>query len=141
MAADTIVDSGAILALLDKKDRWHALCTDTLRQLPLPLLTTEAVLTEVFHLIRRSRTEMESVWTLLDSGVIVLASLDNSELRMIHFRMSRYKDVPMDFADATLVHLGEKENITAVFTVDQNDFAAYRLAGKRRFHILPRERP
>jgi predicted nucleic acid-binding protein len=55
--------------------------------------------------------------------------------------MLRYKDLPMDFADATLVYLAERENISAIFTVDQGDFAAYRIAGKRRFHILPVERP
>jgi predicted nucleic acid-binding protein len=141
MAADVIVDTGAILALLDENDRWHALCSDALRQLRLPLLTSEAVLTEVFHLIRRSRTEMEAVWTLVHSGVIVLATIDNSELHRIQALMSRYKDLPMDFADATLVHLGEREAITAVFTLDQNDFATYRINGVRRFHILPVERP
>ncbi len=141
MAADVIVDTGAILALLDENDRWHTLCSDALRQLRLPLLTSEAVLTEVFHLIRRSRTEMEAVWTLFHSGVIVLAIIENSELHRIEALMSRYKDLPMDFADATLVYLGERESITAVFTLDQNDFATYRIAGKRRFHILPVERP
>jgi len=141
MAADVIVDTGAILALLDEKDRWHEVCLGALRQVRLPLLTTEAVLTEVFHLIRRSRTEMEAVWTLLDSRVIVLATIDNSELPPIQALMSRYKDLPMDFADATLVYIGEREAITAVFTLDQNDFATYRIAGKRRFHILPVERP
>ena len=141
MAADTIVDTGAILALLDKKDKWHRLCSDTLGQLSLPLLTTEAVLTEVFHLIRRSRTEMEAVWGLLESGVVALASINHSELRRIHNMMSQYKDLPMDFADATLVHLGEREAIVAVFTLDQKDFGAYRTSGKRAFHILPTERP
>jgi len=47
----------------------------------------------------------------------------------------------MDFADATLVHLGEREAITAVFTLDQNDFATYRINGVRRFHILPSRGP
>lgn len=141
MAADVIVDTGAILALLDENDRWHQICSRVVRQLRLPLLTTEAVLTEVFHLIRRSRTEMEAVWTLLDSRVVLLATIENSELQRIQALMSRYKDLPMDFADATLVYLGEREAIAAVFTLDQNDFATYRISGKRRFHIIPVERP
>jgi len=141
MAADVNVDTGAILALLDENDRWHTVCSETLRQLRLPLLTTEAVLTEVFHLIRRSRTEKEAVWRLLSSGVIVLATIDNWELHRIQALMSPYKDLPMDFADGTLVYLGEREAITAVITVDQNDFATYRISGKRQFHILPVERP
>jgi hypothetical protein len=55
--------------------------------------------------------------------------------------MNRYSDLPMDFADATLVHLASRESISTIFTVDQNDFAAYRIAGNRRFTILPAERP
>lgn len=141
MAADLIVDTGPILALLDREDEWHRLCKNTLRQLSLPLLTTEAVLAEVFHLIRRSRTEMESVWALVENGVIVLASIEHAELAQIHEFMSRYRDLPMDFADATLVYVGERESITGVFTLDRKDFAVYRTRGKRAFHILPTERP
>jgi predicted nucleic acid-binding protein len=49
MAADALVDTGAILALQDRTDRWHRICVDTFRQLRLPLLTSEAVVTELFQ--------------------------------------------------------------------------------------------
>jgi predicted nucleic acid-binding protein len=47
----------------------------------------------------------------------------------------------MDFGDATLVHLADRESIQVIFTVDQNDFATYRITGRRRFQIIPVERP
>jgi len=47
----------------------------------------------------------------------------------------------MDFADATLVHLANRESLTAILTIDQADFATYRLAGKKRFHLLPIDQP
>jgi uncharacterized protein len=141
MAAEVLIDTGAILALLDKADRWHVLCVSTIAMLRLPLLTSEAVLTETFHLIRRSKTEMDAVWALLRSGTIVLTTIEHSELAQISTLMTRYKDRPMDFADATLVFLAERESIQAIFTVDQSDFATYRIAGKRRFRILPAEHP
>jgi predicted nucleic acid-binding protein len=47
----------------------------------------------------------------------------------------------MDFADVTLVHLAERESIQVIFTVDQNDFATYRIAGRHRFQMIPVERP
>jgi len=141
MPAEVLIDTGAILALLDKRDHWHNSCFHTLRQLRFPLLTSEAVLTETFHLIRRSRTEVDAVWGLIRSGTITLAALENPELSQISNLMNRYKDHPMDFADATLVHLAERESIQVVFTVDQNDFAAYRIGGRRRFQIIPLERP
>jgi uncharacterized protein len=46
-------------------------------------------------------------------------------------------DRPMDFADATLVHLARREDLTMIFTIDHNDFETYRIEGKRRFRILP----
>jgi uncharacterized protein len=98
-------------------------------------------LTETFHLIRRSRTEVDAVWGLIRSGTITLAAIENRELSQINNLMNRYKDRPMDFADATMVHLAERESIQVVFTVDQNDFATYRIGGRRRFQIIPVERP
>jgi predicted nucleic acid-binding protein len=43
----------------------------------------------------------------------------------------------MDFADATLVHLAERESLTTVFTVDHDDFDTYRVGGRQRFRIVP----
>lgn len=51
--------------------------------------------------------------------------------------MERYRDRPMDFADATLVHLAERESLTIVFTIDHDDFETYRIHRRRRFDIVP----
>jgi predicted nucleic acid-binding protein len=145
MAADvrpsTLLDTGAALAILNERDPWHNLCLETLRQLRLPLLTSEAVLTELFHLIGRFRSDTESAWTFVRSGAITLATIAEEELPRLHELMSRYSDHPMDFADATLVYLAERESISTIFTVDHADFATYRIAGRRRFRVLPLDRP
>src|SRR5258707_10155679 len=141
MAAEVLLDTGAILALLDKRDRWHRVCTRAYQQLRLPFLTSEAVLSELFHLLRRSRTENKTAWDMISSGTIIIAPIANEELSTIRNLMAQYYDLPMYFADATLVHLAARESISAIFTVDQNDFATYRINGKRRFYILPAERP
>jgi predicted nucleic acid-binding protein len=141
MVANLLIDTGAILAILDKNDRWHAPCLATFLQLRLPALTSEAILTEVLHLVKRSRTEMETVWKFLRSGAIALATIDHSELPLVHALMSRYRDHPMDFADATLVHLADRESLSVVFTIDRAGFETYRIAGKQRFRIIPTERP
>ncbi|HTX37189.1 MAG TPA: hypothetical protein VME43_19300 [Bryobacteraceae bacterium] len=54
MHADALIDTGAILPLLDSTDRWHRLCVETSPSLRLPLVTSEAVLTELFHLGRKT---------------------------------------------------------------------------------------
>jgi predicted nucleic acid-binding protein len=139
--ANALIDTGAILALLDRRDRWHKVCVDAFRQLRLPLLTSEAVLNELFHLVGDSRTEMEAAWKFVRSGAVVIATIDHAELSQLHGLMSRYWDCPMDFADATLVYLAKRESLSVILTVDQADFATYRIEGKRQFRVLPRKGP
>ena len=60
MAGDALVDTGAIVALLNRTDRWHGVCVDAFQQLRLPLVTSEAVLTEVFRFVGNGRRRMEA---------------------------------------------------------------------------------
>ena len=139
MSARALIDTGALLALLDRTDGWHRACTETLPQLRLPLATSEAVLTELFHLVGDSTHEMEAAWRLVRSGAVVL-SIEHAELDAVHALMSRYADRPMDFADATLVYLAKREGLSTVFTVDHDDFETYRIEGRRRFRVVPARR-
>ena len=141
MTADALVDTGALLALLDRSDRWHRVCVNVFKQLRLPLITSEAVLTELFHLVGDNRRETKAAWGLVRSGAVVLASIADSELPDLHALMVRYADCPMDFADATLVHLAKREGLTTIFTVDYSDFNTYRIEGRRRFRVLPSSLP
>ena len=140
MAANTnaLIDTGAMLALLDSRDRWHSICKETFYSLQLPLLTSQAVLTELFHLVGSRRRDMEAAWNFVRSGAIVSGTITDSELSHPHSLMFKYADTPMDFADATLVYLAGRERISTVFTIDQSDFETYRMPGNRRFRIVPR---
>jgi uncharacterized protein len=137
MHANALIDTGAILALLDRTDRWHRICVETFPSFRLPLVTSEAVLTELFHLVGDDGKEMESAWKFVRSGALELAVIEDGELPAVHALMSRYWDRPMDFADATLVYLARRENLSTVFTVDHADFETYRIDGRRRFRVLP----
>ena len=141
MPAESLIDTGAILALLDRSDRWHGACVRAFAQLRLPLFTSEAVLTELFHLVGDARVQMEAAWKFVRSGALILGSVEHAELPHIHALMSRYSDRPMDFADATLVYLARRESLSTIFTVDHADFATYRIEGKRQFRVLPANRP
>ena len=94
MIANALIDTGAILALLDKSDLWHRPCRDAFEQFHLPLLTSEAVLTELFHLVGESRHEMESAWRLVSSGAIAVTPIENSELAQLQALMLKYADRP-----------------------------------------------
>jgi predicted nucleic acid-binding protein len=141
MPANALIDTGAILALLDRTDRWHDSCVDAFHQLRLPLLTSEAVLTELFHLVGDTRSEMEAAWRFVRSGALVLGTIEYAELQHVHGLMSRYWDRPMDFADGTLVYLAKREFLSVILTVDHADFATYRIEGKRQFRVLPANHP
>ena len=137
MPADALIDTGAVLALLDRSDRWHQACAAAFRRLRLPLLTSEAVLTELFHLVGDKRTEVEAAWKFVRSGALTLATIGHEELVDIHALMTRYWDRPMDFADGTLVYLARRESLSTILTVDQADFRTYRIEGKQQFRVLP----
>jgi len=140
-SANALIDTGAILALLDRTDRWHDACVTAFRQLRLPLLTSEAVLTEVFHLVGDTRRAMEAAWKFVRSGALIVATIEDEEMSHLQALMSRYWDRPMDFADATLVYLAKRESLSLILTVDQADFATYRIEGKRQFRVVPGKAP
>jgi predicted nucleic acid-binding protein len=133
-----LIDTGAILALVDSDDEWHEACVEAYNHNRLPWLTTEAVLTEAFYLVRRNLRDDRAVWTLLRSGAIRMSVISNQELPELQALMARYADRPMDFADATLVHLAARERLSVILTIDHDDFETYRLPGRKRFTILPR---
>jgi uncharacterized protein len=63
--------------------------------------------------------------------------MTDADLPALNALMAKYQDRPMDFADATLVHLARRESLSMILTVDHNDFETYRIDGRRRFRITP----
>jgi predicted nucleic acid-binding protein len=132
-----LIDTGALLALLDRDDKWHTACAAAFDRARLPLGTTGAVLAEFFHLLGTSKRDHDAAWQLLRSGAITVIALDNADLPDLQSLMKRYVDRPMDFADATLVHAGSKLKLADIVTIDHDDFETYRMVGRRKFRILP----
>ena len=137
MIAGGLIDTGAILALLDRDDRWHGPCREAFGKLRLPLLTSGAVLTELFHLVGDHPNEIEAAWRFVRSGAVTVAPLADPDLPALDSLMARYRDRPMDFADATLVHLAYRESLNTILTIDHDDFETYRIHGRRAFRIVP----
>jgi predicted nucleic acid-binding protein len=73
VSAVGLIDTGTILALIDRSDKWHASCVKAYDNSRLPLLTTEAVLAEVFYLAERNIRDAYSVWLLLRCGAIQMS--------------------------------------------------------------------
>jgi len=137
MNVRALADAGALIAWLDRDDPWHERCREAFEELRLPLSTSTAVLTELFHLVGDNKREVELAWKFVRSGAVTVLSISDRDLPDLEALMAKYHDHPMDFADATLVHLAQRESLLTVFTVDHDDFETYRIGGRRRFRILP----
>jgi len=100
------------------------------------VVTTEAVLTESIHLLGGVPGGGPAcIDFILDGGVVLVPSSIVS-LQRCRNLLEKYSDLPMDFADSTLVVLAEELNTDLIFTVDR-DFCIYRIRGRKRFRILP----
>ncbi len=132
-----LVDAGPLVALLHRDDRNHDLCVRTLRSLREPLGTAWPVVTEAMYLLGFSWQAQDALWEMIDSGAPGLLSLDSGDIPRMRELMRKYRDLPMDVADAALVRIAEREGIRRIFTIDRRDFAVYRPARIGRFSVLP----
>lgn len=132
-----MADTGALLACLDREDPWHLRCRDVFDDFRLPLSTSSAVLTELFHLLGDHARDVEVAWAFIRSGAVTVLPIADQDLPDLDALMRKYRDRPMDFADATLVHLAERESFSTVFTIDHDDFETYRVGGRKRLRVLP----
>ena len=121
---------------MDVTERWHGACVAAYDQVRLPLATTSAVLAETFYFTVK-RNLMPRAWEFIRAAPIVIAPITNEELPSLEALMHRYADRPMDFADATLVHVAEREGLNTILTIDHDDFETYRIGRNAKFRILP----
>ena len=132
-----LLDTGPVVALFDKDDRYHALCLETLKRVQEPLLTTWPIITECFYLLDFSSHIQESLWLFIERGGLKIHPLEKEHYPLCRNLMRRYKDLPMDLADATLVALAGALGIRRVFTLDHKDFSIYRFKQTLRFTLIP----
>ena len=137
MPPKELVDTGVLLATINTRDRWHEECAAALRVVSLPLVTTTAVLTETFYFASKGKGLVEHLWEFISAGGLRIAPITDADLPALEVLMRRYADRPMDFADATLVHVAEREGLRTILTIDHGDFETYRIGRNAKFRILP----
>jgi predicted nucleic acid-binding protein len=133
LIASALVDAGPLLAFLDSADVMHPVAVEAIRNLPLPLLTVESVLSELSFLLRRDGQDMVHAVRLVSEGLLVVVPMYPDEAARIHALMQRYASVPMSFADACLVRLSELFPRAPLLTFDR-DFQIYR---RNQQELLP----
>jgi len=130
------LDTGPIVALFDKSDDKHHICVETFKTIREPLITTWPVMTEAFHLLGFSSSVQDDLWEFIERGTIAIYDLDGTFVKKCRELMKKYQDLPMDFADASLVAMADAKNIRTIFTLDK-DFKIYRTRQKKHFKLLP----
>ena len=128
-----LVDTGPLVALMNKRDRHHQRFVEYLKFFQGQLVTTWPVLTEVTHHVPVGKAV--EIIALVRDGALEIIDLGNAGER-IHDLMKKYADRPMDLADASLVWAAEYTGIEQVMTID-SDFAVFRLANGHRLQVLP----
>ena len=137
MAANLVVDTGPLIALLDRSERNHERCVEVVREWRGQLVTTEAVLTEAMYLLNATWQAQQNCLELFTRATIVLLPSTPATLSRVMTLMKKYRDVPMDYADATLVALSEDLDTDLIFTLDLRGFRTYRKNVRTPFNILP----
>lgn len=135
MERTVLIDTGALVAALRRRDQHHTWARAHFEAFAEPCLTCEAVLSESFFLLERAREGTKALSGLLARG-IVIARFSFTEQQPETLRlMRRYNDQPMSFADACLVRMTETIANAAIFTTD-HDFRTYRMNGRQVIPLI-----
>ena len=137
MADELLLDTGAFVALVDRDEKLHDDCVAALENWTGPVITTEAILTETLYLVGPQWKAQQVCLEFILRGAFQLVPSSQASLKRVAVLMEKYRNVPMDFADATLVVLGEELETDWIFTLDRRGFTTYRMNRNRTFRIIP----
>ena len=131
-----LLDTGFIVALLDRSENFHRACAQTVREVEAPLVTCEAVITESCYLLRNLSGASEAVIENIAAGIFQVPfqlSRDTAGVKQV---LRKYKDRKVDLADACLIRLADQFGTADILTLDQ-DFEIYRWGKNKPFRVLP----
>lgn len=133
-----LVDTGAVVALVNRADRHHAAAVDWFRGFRGQLLTTDAVVTETAYVLAASPVHQQAALLWFEraraAGLLRVEAVE--DYSVIAGILARYASLPCDYADASLIALAERSGLSVIATIDQRDFSVYRIQGRKRFRIV-----
>ena len=132
-----VIDTGPVVALLNRHDRHHAWVRDVLDTVEPPIFTCEAVISEACFLLGRLAGGSDAVLKLLSADILKVDFRMLSEIDALRGLMRKFANVPMSLADACLVRMTELDVQSVVVTLD-TDFRVYR---RNRRQIIPTMMP
>jgi uncharacterized protein len=131
-----ILATGPWVALIDRSESKHNICVQWLKEYTGKLYSSEAVLTEVLYLLNFSIKAQTAALDFVLNSVVEIIPSSIESLKKAKKLIKKYSDLPMDFADATIVCIAMDTGIHNVITFDQKDFRIYRIK-KQPFILEP----
>jgi predicted nucleic acid-binding protein len=132
-----LLDTGVIVALLDRSEQFHDACAGAIQELESPLITCEAVIAESCYLLRNLAGAAEAVIENVSAGIFQIPLQLSAEAVGVKQILRKYRDRKIDLADACLMRLADDFETGDILTLD-GDFGVYRWGRKKPFRILPR---
>jgi predicted nucleic acid-binding protein len=132
-----LVDAGPLIALIHEDDDEHQRCREAFAAMNEPLGTVWPAVAEAMYLLSFSSQAQDALWEMIETGVVDILPLGVDDIGRMKELMRKYRDLPMDLADAALVRVAERERLSRIFTLDRRDFQIYRPSRIGRFAILP----
>lgn len=133
-----LLDTGVIVALLDRSERRHEACAEAVQQIEAPLITCEAVVAESCYLLRNVAGASEAVIENVAAGIFQIPFQLSHEAAGVRQVLRKYRDRQIDLADACLIRLADEFGTANILTLD-GDFAIYRWGRNKAFRMLPGE--
>ena len=132
-----LLDTGPLVALLDRDDPAHAFTRDRLPKTPATLLTTGAVITECMFFLQDLPDGPHRLAEFLSAPCVGRVDVfAPTSLKACSELLRKYSDTPMDFADATLVLAATLLRLPDILTLDERGFRTYRYDLKRPFRLF-----
>lgn len=131
MTDQILMDAGPLIALFDSSEKHHHSVKNFLKKNPYRYVSTLAVLTEVSHMLDFSIEAQKDFYEWVMHKGVIICDINQNDMPRVLELTQKYADLPMDFADATLVITAEKTGIKKIISLDR-DFDIYRLPGKEK---------
>ena len=132
-----VMDTGPWVALLDRNESKHGDCVNWFRGFEGEIFSSEAVLTEVLYLLNFSPKAQAAAIDFVLKGAIILVPFSLESLKQTRNLMEKYHDIPMDYADATLVCLAQDLSVNHIVTFDRKGFSIFRSTPRQYFTLIP----
>jgi predicted nucleic acid-binding protein len=138
MAARILIDTGPLVCLFDRREEHFELCSERAKALPGRVYTCVPVITEAAYLLNRQDSRLvDLLFAACRDEVYKLLPITAEDFSPISTIRNTYHDLGLDFADAALMHLAEREKIQQVFTLDRRDFTVFRTASGDALELIP----